>query len=653
MTTSKHKWEPLFYSGIGVAAMFLILVAVGIIAGAAKVRLDLTAERVYTLSDGTRKVLGKLDTPVEIHFFCTQSGNDMPVSLKAYAKHVEDLLDEYRQVSSGRITVKKFDPQPDSDAEDLARLDGVEGQVLGGGEVIGLGEKVYLGLAVICLDQKQAVPFLDPARERLLEYDLTRAIGQVINPQKPVLGVMSGLPVFGQMNPMMARMGQQGQEPWVAITELQRDFTVKQLELNVDKIDDSINVLLVIHPANITDRTQFALDQFVLRGGKLIAFLDPLSVVDSRNAGNMQNMLQRAASGGSSLDKLLKAWGLDFDVSKVVADKNYVTPLRRGDGEASPEPTWLSLTPTAIDRSDVVTAQIDSLLLPFPGVFTGTPVAGLKETVLLKTSGNSMLVDKMMVQFGGGSAIKDFVPSGKEYALAVRLTGKFKTAFPGGKPPGAADSKDEEDKAKDDKAKEATKTDKKDDSLKESQKDGLVVLVGDTDLLYDQFAVRIQNFFGQRLASPFNGNLNFLQNVVEQMMGDSNLIAVRSRAVQSRPFTRVKEIQAQAEEQYRTRIAQLTKDLEDAQQKLGELEQNKDKNQRYILSPEQQAEIKRFHDKEAQAKRDLKQVRKQLRKDIDSLETRLKWVNIAGMPFLVTVAGISLALLKRKQTAAK
>jgi len=155
------------------------------------------------------------------------------------------------------------------------------------------------------------------------------------------------------------------------------------------------------------------------------------------------------------------------------------------------------------------------------------------------------------------------------------------------------------------------------------------------------------------LASPFNGNLNFLQNVVEQMMGDSNLIAVRSRAVQSRPFTRVKEIQAQAEEQYRTRIAQLTKDLEDAQQKLGELEQNKDKNQRYILSPEQQAEIKRFHDKEAQAKRDLKQVRKQLRKDIDSLETRLKWVNIAGMPFLVTVAGISLALLKRKQTAAK
>jgi ABC-type uncharacterized transport system involved in gliding motility auxiliary subunit len=460
---------------------------------------------------------------------------------------------------------------------------------------------------------------------------------------------MSGLPIFGQMNPMMARMGQQGQEPWVALTELQRDFTVKQLELTADKIDDSINVLLVIHPANISDRTQFALDQFVLRGGKLIAFLDPLSVVDSRNANNMQNMLQRAASGGSSLDKLLKAWGLEFDVSKVVADKNYVTPLRRGEGEASPEPTWLSLTPTAIDRNDAVTAQIDSLLLPFPGVFTGTPAPGLKETVLLKTSGNSMLVDKMMVQFGGGSAIRDFVPSGKEYALAVRLTGQFKTAFPNGKPAGPADSKDEEDKAKDPKAAAAAKADTKDDSLKVSQKDGVVVLVGDTDLLYDQFAVRIQNFFGQRLATPFNGNLNFLQNVVEQMMGDSNLIAVRSRAVQSRPFTRVKEIQAQAEEQYRTRIGQLTKDLEDAQQKLGELEQNKDKNQRFILSPEQQAEIKRFHDKEAQAKRDLKQVRK----DIDSLENRLKWINIAGMPFLVTAAGISLALLKRKQTAAK
>ncbi|MBM3879152.1 MAG: hypothetical protein FJ387_05465 [Verrucomicrobia bacterium] len=647
MSTIKNRWTPLLFSGVGVAAMFLLLVAGGIIAGAAKVRLDLTEDQIYTLSAGTRKILGKLDTPVTVHFYCTQSDKEMPVPFKAYAQRVEDLLAEYRQVSNGKIQIKKFDPQPDSDAEDAARLDGVEGQSLTQGGLINLGEKVYLGLAVICLDQKAALPFLDPQRERMLEYDLTRAIAQVVNPQKPNLGVLSGLPVFGQpTNPMMMRQGG-GQEPWVFVNELKRDFTVKQVETTAEKIDDDINVLLVVHPANLSEKTQYALDQFVLRGGKLIALLDPLSIVDSRNAMGMQNMLQRAASGGSTLDKLLKAWGVEFEVGKVVADKNYVTMVNRGAGGAGPEPTWLSLTPDAIDRDDVVTGQIDSLLLAGAGVFSGTPAEGLKQTVLLKTSGNSQLVDKMMAQFGGDTG-KDFVASGKEQALAIRLTGKFKTAFPDGKPGGGTEEEKDEaekDQAGADAARAA--------SLKESQADGVVVLVGDTDFIYDQFCVQVSNFFGQRLLRPFNGNLNLVQNLVEQLMGDSDLIGVRSRSVQNRPFTLVKKIQAEAEMRYVSRIKQLQGDLDEAQRKINELQQSKDTNQRFILSPEQQAEIKRFQDKELQTKQDLKEVRKQLRKDIVALENRLKWLNIAGMPLLVTFAGVSLAVFKRKKTAAK
>jgi len=647
MSTIKNRWTPLLFSGVGVAAMFLLLVAGGIIAGAAKVRLDLTEDQIYTLSAGTRKILGKLDTPVTVHFYCTQSDKEMPVPFKAYAQRVEDLLAEYRQVSNGKIQIKKFDPQPDSDAEDAARLDGVEGQSLTQGGLINLGEKVYLGLAVICLDQKAALPFLDPQRERMLEYDLTRAIAQVVNPQKPNLGVLSGLPVFGQpTNPMMMRQGG-GQEPWVFVNELKRDFTVKQVETTAEKRDDDINVLLVVHPANLSEKTQYALDQFVLRGGKLIALLDPLSIVDSRNAMGMQNMLQRAASGGSTLDKLLKAWGVEFEVGKVVADKNYVTMVNRGAGGAGPEPTWLSLTPDAIDRDDVVTGQIDSLLLAGAGVFSGTPAEGLKQTVLLKTSGNSQLVDKMMAQFGGDTG-KDFVASGKEQALAIRLTGKFKTAFPDGKPGGGTEEEKDEaekDQAGADAARAA--------SLKESQADGVVVLVGDTDFIYDQFCVQVSNFFGQRLLRPFNGNLNLVQNLVEQLMGDSDLIGVRSRSVQNRPFTLVKKIQAEAEMRYVSRIKQLQGDLDEAQRKINELQQSKDTNQRFILSPEQQAEIKRFQDKELQTKQDLKEVRKQLRKDIVALENRLKWLNIAGMPLLVTFAGVSLAVFKRKKTAAK
>jgi ABC-type uncharacterized transport system involved in gliding motility auxiliary subunit len=649
MSMNKQKWEPMLYSGIGVAVMFLILVAVAVIGGAFKVRLDLTADRVFTLSEGTKKILQKIDKPVTINYYCTQSENQMPVPLKTYARRVEDLLAEYRQITGGRIEVKKFDPQPDSDAEDSARLDGVEGQAMNEGGIIGLGDKVYLGLAVNCLDQKVALPFLDPTRERLLEYDLTRAIAHVMNPRRPNLGVMSALPVMGQFNPMMARMGGGQQEPWAFVNELKRDFTVKQVDMTVDKIDDDINVLLVVHPSNITEKTQYALDQFVLRGGRLVALLDPLSVFDSRNSMNMQNMMQRAASGGSTLDKLLKAWGIEFEVGKVVADKSFVTMVRRGTGGPAPEPTWLSLTTDGIDGADVVTSQIDSLLLAGSGVFTGTPSAGLKQDVLLKTSTQSMMVDKMMAQFGADTT-KDFVASGKQMALAVRLTGKFKTAFPDGKPASAPDAKDDadKDKEKEDKAKETPGV-----SLKESKTDGTVVLFGDTDFIYDQFCVQVQNFFGQKLVSPFNGNLSLLQNVIEQLMGDSNLIGVRSRAVQNRPFTLVRKIQAKAEEQYTGKIKDLQKSLEEAQTKINDLQRNKDKNQRFILSPEQQAEIKQFQQKEASAKKELKEVRKQLRKDIDALENRLKWLNIMAMPLGVAAAGLGLAVVKRNRTAAK
>lgn len=649
MTQSKNKWEPLLYSGLGVAAMFLVLVAVGTIVSFLRVRLDLTEDRLYTLSDGTKRILAKIDTPVVIHFYRTRSSTDMPVFLKNYADRVEDLLAEYQQVARGKIEVKKFDPVPDSDAEDSARLDGIEGQVLSPAGLVGAGDKIYLGLAVTCLDQKAAIPYLDPQREQLLEYDLTRAIAQVINPQKPNLGLMTALPIFGQrFSPMMPMGG--GQDPWVFLTELQRDFKVRQIELTAEKIDDDIQVLVVVHPSNISEKAQFAIDQFLLRGGKLIAFLDPLSLVDSRNAMGMQNMLQRTAQASSTLDKLLKAWGLEFDVNKVLADKEYFTQVRRrDDGRPTPEPTWLSLTPQAISREDVATADLDSLLLPAAGVFTGSPASGLTQTVLLKSSRNSMLVDKMLAQFGGGTDIKDFKPEDKEFTLALRLTGKFKTAFPEGKP---ADStaKPEDKEGEDKKADETPKS----EPLKEATQEGVVVLVGDTDLLYDQFCAQIQNFFGQKLIIPFNGNLSFIQNLVEQMMGDSDLIRVRSRGVQRREFEVVKNIQARAEQRYRDTIKRLEDDVAETQRKLNDLLANRDpKNQRVILPPDIQQEIANLRAKEARTNRELKEVRKQLRRDIDALETRLKWLNIAAMPALVAVAGLSLAVIKRKKTAAK
>ncbi len=636
----KNSFATFFYSIAGVAVLLLILIAFNFIASTVKQRIDLTKEKAYTLADGTRAILQKLDTPVKIRFYFSRSDTDSPgtLFLKTYARHVQDLLSEYKQAARGKLIIEQYDPTPDSDAEDSARLDGVEGQLLG------TGEKFYLGLSVSMLDNKEAIPFLTPDRERLLEYDLSRAISRVATPEKAVIGIMSPLPVFGApANPMMMRMGQQqGQQPWVFVSQLKADFTVKQVEMTADKIDDDIKVLVVIHPKEISDEAQYAIDQFIMRGGKLVAFLDATSLVDSRTENPMMGQMP---GGGSSLDKLLKAWGIQFDTGKVAADLNYKMRLMGRNNQPTDAPAFLSVSADGISKDDIDTSQIDDVWLPLSGVFTGTPAAGLKETVLLKTTKDSELVDGMMASLAGENTMKDFKPSGTEYALAIRLTGKFKTAFPGGKPEEKKDDKTAGDKDK--------KPEKTDDTLKETKGDNAVVLFGDADMLADQFTLRqVQSPFGV-ITSPMNGNLNLAQNIVEHMTGDSNLISMRSRATLNRPFTRIRQMQARAQENYQSKIKELEDSLQETREKVSGLQKNKEQGQRFILSPEQQTELEKFKRKEADVSIQLKQERKKLAHDIDGMENWLKWGNIIGMPALVSLTGIGLAVFKRKRTSAK
>jgi len=637
----KKSLQTILYSTAGVAVMLAILIAFNFIAGAARTRLDLTQEKAYTLSAGTRAILKKLDTPVTIRFYCTQSESATPetVYLKGYARKVEDLLTEYKQVAGGKVRIEKYDPQPDSDAEDSARLDGIEPQPLPG------ADRFYLGLAVKCADLIQSIPFLAPNRERLLEYDLDRAIVRTESADKPTIGLMSPLPVFGMpSNPMMQQMGQQGSQPWAIVTELKNDFDVKRVGMDVDKIEDDIKLLLVIAPKDISDKAQYAIDQFIMRGGKLVAFLDAQCLTDNRQPNQM---MPNMGGGGSSLDKLIKAWGIQFDSTKVVADLKFKMQLRGRSGEPQEAPAWLALSADGIDKDDVATSQIDNIWLPLCGAFTGTPVAGLKETVLLRSSKDSQLVDGMLANLSGENIMKEFKPSGVNYNLAVRLTGKFKTAFPDGTP---QDKKDESDK-KDEKKPEDKKPG---DSLKETKGDNTVVLFGDADLLYDPFTMR-------RIDSPFgavqmamNANLNLAQNLIEQMTGDSNLIAVRSRATLNRPFTRVKELEAAANVKFQSEIKRLEDSAGEAQRKINELQaQKKDKDQRFILSPEQRSELEKLRKEEAETRKRLKQVQKDLRKEVVSLQTRLKWINILAVPLAVTGTGIVIAIVNRRKTMAK
>src|SRR5436190_5929193 len=495
----QKKFETLLYSAIGVVIMFVVIIAVNIIANTAKSRIDLTAEKLYTLSPGTKAILKKLDTKVEIRYYFSQSEPRVPSNIRTYASQVEDLLEEFREASGDKIRIRKIDPKPDTEAEEQAQADGLEAQPTAQLS----SENFYFGLVVSLDPEKAAIPFLQPQRERLLEYDLARAIGSVISTNKPVVGVMTALPMFGQpMNPMMMRMGQRGgQRPWVFIQELKRDYTVKQIQMETDHIDDDVQVLVVAHPKNITDKAQYAIDQFVLRGGKLLGLLDAQCFIDRDQSQPNNPLAGMMPGGGSSLPKLLQTWGVGFDTTKVVADLGYTREISFQQGQRPQSmPTFLFVNSEGIDKNDVVTAQIDNLLLPTAGAFSGTPATGLQQSVLLHTTKKSEFVDGMTAQFSPQKVMDDFKASGTEHPLAIRLKGKFKTAFPEGKP---AEPKGDDDKEKKDEKKPA------DSSLKESKSESVVILIGDVDFLFDNFCVEINPLFG--IATPINGNLGLAQ----------------------------------------------------------------------------------------------------------------------------------------------
>ncbi|MBV9998138.1 MAG: Gldg family protein [Verrucomicrobia bacterium] len=632
-----EKW---IYSLAGVVALLIILLGINVLANLFKVRSDITSNHLYTLSPGTKRILSKIDTPVEIRFYYSRDNAAMPVPLRTYAQQVEDLLDEYQQAGRGKIKVTKLDPKPDSDAEDSANLDGIQGQNLG------LGDKVYLGIAVSCLDAKTALPFLSPDRENLLEYDLSRAIAGVINPKKAIIGVMSALPVTGrQSSPMMMLQRQAAERPYVFVTELKENFDVRDVPLTAAKIDDDISVLVVDYPKGISPQTEFAIDQYLLRGGKLIALLDPLSFIDAQTSG--QNPMMGGGPTSASLDTLLKAWGLKFSADQVVLDPLFATQVQRDTGVLA-DATILSVGADGLNKNDPLGAATNDLLVPFVGAFSGTPAEGLHEEVLVKTSPQAGLVSAMSAQMGGAEgARKEYKPGNQSLALAVRLTGRFKTAFPNGRP--AASKTDEQSGA----AAPSLSPPPPGETLKEAKADSVVILVGDSDFAYDGIAGRTQQLMNQTVFVPSNGNLNFIESAVEQLAGDANLIGIRSRASASRPFTVVNKMEAAAEQRYQSKIDELENNLSATREKLSDLQTGKQSDQKTVLSPEQQAEIKKFQENEAKINRELKQVRKDLRQEIDSLQDFIKWIDIAAMPAVVTLAGLSLALWERRKRAAR
>ena len=616
-----------FKGAVGLGLIAVVIVAANLILSNLPLRVDLTAERLYTLSKGSRAVIAKLTEDVTLKYYLSSSSADMPMALKTYATQVGNILREYQLAGRGRIVLEQYDPKPDSDAEEWAQRYGIEPQ-----SVNPFGPGVYFGLVAVCGDREETLARLSPRGEATLEYDITRLVTRVAWPERPVIGLMTSLQgvLGGRMDQMAMMQGRRPTPGWAAFSELAKDYDVRAIEPTAESIPAEVKTLVVLHPKDFSEKALFAIDQFVIRGGRLIACVDPFSVEDmiaSRQGGNPM-MQQGPQDGPSTLGKLFTAWGVTYESAKVTADLASATRLNAGNGQAEENPAFLSLGAKNFAGKDVVMTGLTQVMMPFAGSFSFAQTAGLVAENLIVTGAKSSSVDRQSVQFGMQAMTSSLAPDGKSRVLAAKLSGSFKTAFPKG--PDYVEGSTNAVPA----------------VVQEGK--GTVVLFADSDFLADRFCVQVEDTLFGRIARPMNDNLALFSNIIEQYAGREELIGVRSRGPANRPFVKVDELEAEAMAKWQRKQVELEKALQETQQRLMQLQREKGKDQRMILSREQQDEIAAFRKKQADTKRQLKDVRKELTRGIDSLGTFLKVINIVLVPVLVIVFGIWRGLRRRR-----
>ncbi len=633
-----HKNSFGIWSGaVGLVLLLIIIGAVVATFGNLRLRHDFTEDRLYTLSPGSRAILGKLENEVTLKFYFNRSSAATPMFIKSYARQVEDLLKEYQLAGKGRLAVEIYDPEPDSDEEEWAQRYGVQAQQTGM-----FTPPMYFGLVAVSGDREEVLAALAPQTESTLEYDITRLITRVASADKPIVGVLSTLPVMGapEMPPGMSMPRRESPQPWFFIRELKRDFEVRTVAPDVAEIDPAITTLLVIHPKELGPSTLYAIDQFVMRGGRLIACVDPLSLADMESQSQAQmGMFGMGGQGPSTLGPLFSAWGIGFDSGKVVADPKSRTRLGGAEGGIEESPVFLTLKPGNLNAGDLLTAQLDRIMLPFAGALTDATDDDVTFEPLLTSSDVAALVDSMTAQFGSAALRGQMHPDGMKHVMAARLGGLFKSAYPEGPP--SASSDDSDDETPDSPPAENHRT--------ICDAPNAMLVIADADFLMNRVSVREMEVLpGFNAMQPLNDNLALIANTVERLSGSTDLIAIRSRGRSTRPFTKVDELEYRAAEAWRAEEEKLNAELQNTRRQLAELQGRKDGSQKFILSPEQEEAIERFRRREIEVRSQLKNVRRNLRKDVERLGVRIKAINIAAMPLLVIVLGIGKWLLSRR-----
>src|SRR5579883_1398282 len=588
-------------------------------------QLDLTQNRLYTISPGTDRILKSIKEPIDLYFFYSAKTAESIPQISPYGQRVHDFLEELAQRSGGMIHLHVIDPQPFSVAEDRAAELGVTGTAINDA-----GTKFYFGLAgTNSTNGQQAIPFFDPGKQRFLEYDVAKLIYQLAHPAKPVVAWLSTLPMTGGFDPQSGRMRQ----PWVIYSQAQQLFDVRTLQPTATSIGPDVRVLVLVDPKNLSPATQFAIDQFALRGGHILAFLDPLAQSDQSADNPMAAM---AADRASHMEKLLTSWGVGFNPGQVVADRGHALTVAMREGQPPVEHLGiLGLDGSSLSQSDVINSGLSSINVETAGYLTPVKGATIRFEPLIQSSTDAqpMPAQRFAMLFDPSTLLDGFKPTGRRYTLGARVTGMVKTAFPDGPPQGVTLPAGQRD-------------------LKASIKPLNLIVFADTDLLSNYLWVHEGELFGQQVEQAWASNGDLVLNALDNLTGSSDLISIRGRAGFTRPFLRVEALRRTANARFHAQEEQLQQELQQTEQQLTLLQSKRNDKSALILTPAQQQEIEHFEAEKLQIRKQLRSVQAGLVSDIDRLGAELKVIDIIVMPGLFALAALLIAAIRRRRPAA-
>jgi ABC-type uncharacterized transport system involved in gliding motility auxiliary subunit len=595
-------------------------------------RIDLTENNLYTLSDGTRNLLANIEEPINLYYYFSDQATEGMPGLRSYAERVREMLGEFESEARGNIRLQVIDPLPFSEEEDRAAQFGLQGVQLGS-----TPDPVYMGLAgTDSVDNEEVIAFFQPDKEAFLEYDIAKLVNTLANPDRSVIGLVSGIDMAGGYNPQT----QQAQQPWVIYQQASQLFEMRNLGTTFDEIADDVSLLWIVQPKGFSNDTLYAIDQFIMRGGHALIFVDPVADVDPIAMEGMPQGMPPMGQG-SDLAALFDAWGLQFSAEEVVADAQLALQISGMDRRPIRHYGYLGVDADHMSTDDIVTADLNVVHMAVAGFFQATDGGETTIEPMLTTSpaSQAMAATRFSYLPDPGSLQTGFVPDGEPKILAARISGILPSAFPNGPAPATISSADGDNPADSGNA----------THLNESIEPGNLIVVGDVDMLADHLWVQVQSFFGQQIANTFASNGAFVVNALENLSGSSDLIGVRSRASFTRPFTRVEAIRVDAEARFRETEERLQQELDETERRLGELQSSREDSGNILLTTEQQAEIDRFVDQRASIRTELRSVQRGLDEDIERLGTMLKMINIGLVPLLLTIF-VLLAVWRRNRS---